>query len=68
MKSYKTICFISILLICLICFDVFLIHLNIHYRIVLVNFDQSKYIKDSDFFNFDEFKRYRCNNKKTRNA
>ena len=39
-------------------------HLKLHYRIALINNEQSEYIKHSDFFNFDDFKRYRHKNKK----
>lgn len=43
-------------------------HLKLHYRIALINNEQSEYIKHSDFFNFDDFKRYRHKNKKNHNV
>ena len=64
MKFKKFICLVYILLIILICLNIFLMHLKLHYRIALINNEQSEYIKHSDFFNFDDFKRYRHKNKK----
>lgn len=68
MKFKKFICIVYILLIILICLNIFLMHLKLHYRIALINNEQSEYIKHSDFFNFDDFKRYRHKNKKNYNV